>query len=98
LTRIRSEKGFTLVELLVVMPMLVILLGGLTLTLVNMMRANNQTQEETTLQAQARAAINTLATDVREAFVGDGTDPVLTATATSITSRGTAATSTPSDT
>ena len=83
--RIRSEKGFTMVELLVVMPMLVIMLGGLTLTLVNMMRTNNQTQEETTLQAQARATVNTLATDVREAFVGDGTDPVLTATATSIT-------------
>lgn len=83
--RIRDEKGFTLVELLVAMPMLVILLGGLTLTLVHMMRTNDQTQEETTLQSQARATVNTLATDIREAFVGDGTDPVLTATATSIT-------------
>jgi type II secretory pathway pseudopilin PulG len=74
-----------MIELLIVMPMLLILLGGLTLTLTNMMRVNDTTQEEATLQTEARATSETLASDIRQAFVGDGTDPVLSASATSIT-------------
>lgn len=85
MSRIRTDTGFTLIELLLVMPMLLILLGGLTLTLTNMMHANEKTQEEATLQTEARAAIDSLTSDIRAAYVGDGTDPVLSASATSIT-------------
>lgn len=81
----RNERGFTLIELLIVMPMLVILLGGLTLTLSNMMHATDKTQEEATLQTESRATFNTLVSDIRQAFVGDGTSPIISATATSIT-------------
>ena len=74
-----------MIELLIVMPMLLILLGGLTYTLTNMMHANDKTQEQATQQTEARATFNTLASDIRQAFVGDGTDPILSASATSIT-------------
>jgi Tfp pilus assembly protein PilW len=74
-----------MIELIIVMPMLLILLGGLTLTLTNMMHANDKTQEQATQQSESRATFNALASDIRQAFVGDGTDPVITATATSIT-------------
>jgi hypothetical protein len=50
-----------------------------------MMHVTDKTQEETTLQTEARATFSTLASDIRQAFVGDGTDPIIAATATSIT-------------
>jgi len=48
-----------MVELLVAMPVLVIMLAGLTITLTTLMRSNDQTREEATLQTEARAALNT---------------------------------------
>jgi prepilin-type N-terminal cleavage/methylation domain-containing protein len=81
----REERGFTLIELLVAMPMLVILLAGLSLTLIQLMRSSGQTQQLTTLQTEARSTLATLQTDIRQAFSGDGTPPIVTATATSIT-------------
>jgi prepilin-type N-terminal cleavage/methylation domain-containing protein len=85
LTRIRNERGFTLVELLVALPMMLILLAGLSTTLVQMLSSSDKTEKETLLQTEARAALATLQTDVRQAFVGDGTTPFLSGTATSIT-------------
>jgi hypothetical protein len=74
-----------MIELLMVMPMLLVLLGGLTYTLTNMMHANDKIQEQATQQTESRATFNTLASDIRQAFVGDGTSPILSASATSIT-------------
>ena len=85
MTRLRSEQGFTLIELVIVMPMLLIMLGGLTVVFIQFTQSNNRTEEAATLQTEARAALDTLETDIREAFVGDGTDPVISASATSIT-------------
>jgi len=56
---LRDAEGFTMVELLVAMPVLVIMLAGLTITLTTLMRSNDQTREEATLQTEARAALNT---------------------------------------
>jgi prepilin-type N-terminal cleavage/methylation domain-containing protein len=83
--RLREERGFTLVELLVAMPMMVILLAGLSTTLVQLLNTSDKTQKQTILQTEARAALATLASDVRQAFVGDGTTPFLSGTATSMT-------------
>jgi type II secretory pathway pseudopilin PulG len=85
LSRLRDADGFTLVELLVSMPFLVIILAGLTITLTTLMRSNDQTREEATLQTEARAALDTITTDIRESFVGDGTTPILAASPSSIT-------------
>ncbi|HZS25170.1 MAG TPA: prepilin-type N-terminal cleavage/methylation domain-containing protein [Gaiellaceae bacterium] len=84
--RLRSQSGFTLIELVIAMPMLLILLAGLSTTLIQLMHSNDQTQSETTLQTEARAIMNTMVSDIRQAFVGDGsTDPIITATANSLT-------------
>jgi type II secretory pathway pseudopilin PulG len=82
---VRNERGFTLTELLVVLPMLVVLLGGFVVTMTTLMRVSDRTQEAATLQTEARAAITSLAADVRGAFVGDGSSPVVSADGTSIT-------------
>jgi prepilin-type N-terminal cleavage/methylation domain-containing protein len=85
LRAIRTERGFTLVELLVAMPMLLILLAGLSTTLVQLMRSSDKSRTETLLQTEGRAALATLESDIRQGFVGDGTSPLLAGTATSIT-------------
>jgi prepilin-type N-terminal cleavage/methylation domain-containing protein len=85
LRRVRSERGFTLVELLVALPMLTILLLGLSMTLVHLLNSSDKTQKQTLLQTEARATLASLASDIRQAFVGDGTTPFLAGTATSIT-------------
>ena len=74
-----------MIELLVAMPIMLIILGGLVLVLGTMTHWSSQTQEETALQTEARSAINVLENGIRGAFVGDGTSPILNATATSIT-------------
>jgi len=83
--RLRQESGFTITELLVAMPVLLVMLAGLTTAFVQLNRSNDRTQEQTVLQSEARAALATLETDIRQAFVGDGSNPIVTATATSVT-------------
>ena len=82
---IRDERGFTLSELLVVLPMITIVLGGLIVTLTTLMHGNDQTREQLTLQTEARATLTALEADIRSAYVGDGTSPIVSASATSIT-------------
>jgi type II secretory pathway component PulJ len=82
---IRDERGFTLSELLVVLPMITIVLGGLIVTLTTLVHGNDQTREVLTLQTEARAAFTALEADIRSAYVGDGTSPIVSASATSIT-------------
>lgn len=81
----RREDGFTLVELAVAMPIMLVVMGGLVIMLTTISHWSGQTQELTTLQTEARSAVNTLENGIRGAFIGDGTSPIVTATATSIT-------------
>lgn len=83
--RLRSERGVSLIELLVAMPIMLVVMGGLVLMLTHVMHWSSQTQEETTLQAEARGALDRLEAEIRGTFVGDGTNPVITATSTTIT-------------
>jgi type II secretory pathway component PulJ len=86
---VREERGLTLMELVVVMPMMIVLLGGLTDTLVTLMRWNSQTQEDTMQLQESRAAITSIVSELRQAYpVDPGTgiqSPIATATSTSIT-------------
>jgi type II secretory pathway pseudopilin PulG len=86
---VRDERGLSLIELVVVMPMLVVLLGGLTTTLITLVHWNDQTREETMQLGESRAAINALVTELRQSYpVDPGTgiqSPIATATATSVT-------------
>ena len=67
------------------MPIMLIVMGGLVLMLTTVTHWSGQTQEEATLQTEARAALNRLEAEIRGAFVGDGTSPIVSATATAIT-------------
>jgi prepilin-type N-terminal cleavage/methylation domain-containing protein len=83
---IREERGFTLIELAVAMPIMLIIMGGLVLMLTTVTHWSSQTQEQTILQTEARSAMNLLENNVRGAFYGDGITPeISSATATSIT-------------
>jgi prepilin-type N-terminal cleavage/methylation domain-containing protein len=82
---IRRESGFTMIELLVAMPIMLVIMGGLVLMLTTVTHWSGQTQEEVTLQTEARAALNRLEAEIRGTFVDDGSSPIITATATSIT-------------
>ena len=83
---LHEETGFTLIELVVAMPLMLIVVGGMTLVLTTLTNYNSQNQESLTLQTEARSAINRMETEIRGAFYGDGvTTPISAATATSIT-------------
>ncbi|MBX5474943.1 MAG: hypothetical protein IRZ20_08020 [Thermoleophilia bacterium] len=86
---LREERGLTLVELLVAMPMLTVLLGGLVLALTTLDRWNAQTRERTAQQTAVRAAIDSFVSEVRAAYPvdpGDGlAQPIVTATASALT-------------
>jgi prepilin-type N-terminal cleavage/methylation domain-containing protein len=85
LQSLKRENGFTLVELMVAMPLMLLVMGGLTIMLTTLTHWSSHTQEETSLQTESRAALNTLEYQLRGAFIGDGTTPITAATATSIT-------------
>lgn len=80
-----GEDGFTLVELMVAMPLMLIVMAGLTILLTTMNHWSSHTQEQTSLQSESRAALNTIEYGIRGAFTGDGSTPFVTATATSMT-------------
>jgi prepilin-type N-terminal cleavage/methylation domain-containing protein len=83
---IRDERGFSLVELAVAMPIMLIVMTGLLLLLSTITHWSTQTQDVTILQTESRSAMNTLAANIRGAFYGDGVTPeISSATATSIT-------------
>lgn len=67
------------------MPIMLIVMGGLVLMLTTITHWSSHTQEETTLQTEARSAMNRLESELRGAFIGDGTPEITSATATSIT-------------
>lgn len=84
--RLHGERGFTLVELAVAMPIMLVIMGGLVLMLTTVTHWSSQTQSEVSLQTEARAAINRLEAEVRGAIApGDGTNAIVAATATSLT-------------
>jgi prepilin-type N-terminal cleavage/methylation domain-containing protein len=83
--RLRGERGFTMIELLVAMPIMLVVMGGLILMLTNVTHWSSETQSETSLQTEARAALNRMEAEIRGTFVGDGTNPIITATGSTIT-------------
>jgi len=84
--RLRREDGFSLMELVVVLPMLTILLGGITFTMTTLMRWNSQTREQTTQQATVRATLTQIVKELRSSMPAvSGQAPIVAnATATSI--------------
>jgi len=82
---LRGERGFTMIELLVAMPIMLVVMGGLILMLTTVTHWSSQTQGQTSLQTESRAALNRLEAEIRGSFVGDGTNPIISATSTAVT-------------
>jgi Tfp pilus assembly protein PilW len=62
---LRREDGFTLTELLVVLPTLTLVLGGISVMMVSLLRWNAQTNEQLTLQETVRPTLDAMMRDLR---------------------------------
>jgi Tfp pilus assembly protein PilW len=83
--RLGRQDGIMLIELLVATVVLGIFVAMFAVAVSSALRHSSVTMEQTTLGAEARAAVDTLAQDLRQASSAvDGTCPVEVATATSI--------------
>jgi prepilin-type N-terminal cleavage/methylation domain-containing protein len=82
---LRAEAGFTLIELLVTMAIMGVLLSAFGQMLITTSKSSARTEEQATLQDLARAAINGLTRDLREATNTLGTSPVETLSGTTLT-------------
>jgi Tfp pilus assembly protein PilV len=76
--RLKSEAGLSLVELLTTMVLMGILVPGLALMLTSTVHWTSGSQEEATVQTEARAAIDRMSAEVRQAYSGDTTWPIST--------------------
>lgn len=72
----RRQAGFTVIELLVGMLMLGILVAAFSALFGSTIRHSSEVEEQATLQVEARAAVDRLAQDLRQAYTGDGSAPI----------------------
>lgn len=63
--------GFTVIELLVAMVFIGMLFAAASMLFTSALRHNDEVMEESTIQTEVRAAIDTLAGDLRQAYTGD---------------------------
>lgn len=70
--RLRGEHGLTMIEILIVMPMMLIVLGGVVDLSVRTSGWAGQKQAATAQQGDARAVIGTFVDDLRQAYLGNG--------------------------
>jgi prepilin-type N-terminal cleavage/methylation domain-containing protein len=85
---IRSESGFTLVEMLTAMTVFGILIAAYSGLLGSSIRHSTQIEEQTNLQVEARAAITQMGQDFRQAYDGDSnttTSPIESVSGTQFT-------------
>jgi prepilin-type N-terminal cleavage/methylation domain-containing protein len=80
----REESGYTLVEMVDVMAILGILLVVLALVLSITIRQSSQIQEQSSLQTEVRATVDAMARELRQAYTGDASYPIETATGTTV--------------
>jgi prepilin-type N-terminal cleavage/methylation domain-containing protein len=82
----RGQRGFTLTEVLVAMIFIGVLFAVFATVVSSTLRHNDEISEQTTLQAEARAAIDQIAQDLRQAYTGDeAVAPIESVSATQIT-------------
>jgi prepilin-type N-terminal cleavage/methylation domain-containing protein len=82
---LKREDGFTLTELLVVIPVLSIVLGGISGAMVTLMHWNDQNTEQLTQQQTIRPVLTSMMNDIRSAMPpSQGGLAVLSATSSQI--------------
>lgn len=67
-----NSKGFTMIELLISVAIFALVIGGLTLALMQQQKQNNVTQEAVDLDQTARATLDYLSTEIRNAVSRQG--------------------------
>ena len=82
--RLREEDGLTLSELLVVLAIMGVIMAALVGVLSMSITQSSQIQEQSTLQTEVRAATDTMASEIRQAYTGDTSYPIETATSTTL--------------
>lgn len=70
--------------MLTVLAILGVIFAAMSLVLSSSIKQSSQIQEQSTLQAEARATVDALARELRQAYTGDTTHPVETATSTTL--------------
>jgi prepilin-type N-terminal cleavage/methylation domain-containing protein len=81
----RAELGFTIIELLAAMAIMGVVIGAFGQLLITTMSSSSRTQEQATLQDLARATIDQFTRDLREATNTNGTTPIESLSATTLT-------------
>ncbi len=74
---LRSDDGFTLVEMLTAMAVFSIVLAMFALVLSSAIRHSGEVEEQSNLQVEARGAITAFTQDLRQVYDGDA-DPLTT--------------------
>jgi prepilin-type N-terminal cleavage/methylation domain-containing protein len=82
---LRSARGFTVMELLVTLAIIGVAFTVFAVVISSTVRNSGEAREDAVLQGEVRAAVERLATDLRQAYTGDGSSPIETMTATQIT-------------
>lgn len=82
---LRSERGFTIVELLATMAVMSVVLTVFAQVLITTSHTSTRVQEQTALQNQVRASVDRLTTDFRQATNTNGTSPVESLSGTTLT-------------
>lgn len=83
--RLRSESGFTLVELMIGVAILGIVLTAFSQLLMTSSKTSNRVTEEALLQNEVRVAVDRLTTDLRSATNANGTSPIESLGGTTLT-------------
>jgi type II secretory pathway component PulJ len=68
---VRGEGGFSIVEMLLGLVFVGLLFALFATVVVSALRQGDEIDEQTTLQVEARAAVDNLAAELRQAYTGD---------------------------
>ncbi len=70
-----EDRGFTLIEMVVAMAIIGLVLAALAAIFSSMVRGSHAIIDGSALQTEARAAVDNLVTDVRQAYTADPSTP-----------------------